>query len=99
MSYLGATVRHVEDEQDAEVVQLGRTEWRMCAHPEALPDGTRVKLRYESGALAGTVVIGDLLSCGTDTIRVHSGSEYTDLILPRPEEAGVLFIERLARLT
>jgi hypothetical protein len=57
------------------------------------------RLRYESGALAGTVVIGDLISVGTDTIRLHSGTHYTDVIMPRPDDPDVLFIERLTRLT
>lgn len=87
-----------ERQSEAEIVALGLTEWRICADLAQWPGGTRVRLRYESGALAGTVVIGDLLSCGTDTIRLHSGSAYTDAILPRCEP-GELVMERLVRLT
>lgn len=84
-------------EPDAEIVSLGRAEWRIVADPLTLDQGVRVKLRYEAGPMAGTVVFGDVLSVGVDTIRLHSGSAYTDAILPRLDQ-GDLIIERLTRL-
>lgn len=97
MSDHAATVRRME-ELDAEIVPLGRAEWRLVGDPTALLGGDRVRLRYDSGVLAGTVVVGDLISVGTDTIRLHSGTHYTDVIMPRPDDPDVLFIERLTRL-
>lgn len=54
------------------------------ADPAVLDPGTRVRVTYTAGPLAGTVAIGTLCGVNTTAVQLDSGPDTLPLILPFP---------------
>ncbi|AUS80158.1 hypothetical protein C1701_19535 [Actinoalloteichus sp. AHMU CJ021] len=67
--------------------------WALVRDPENLAPGTRVRVHYNRGLLSATVLVGDLIACGEDMIRL-SGSHLCDLIAPRVDGDQPAMVER-----